>query len=58
LASLAYQFLYQQGYRNMTVLEGGLPAWLDRRYPLQQLSRESKRQRPLSPLRRGFLTAL
>jgi len=58
LASLAYQFLYRQGYRNMAVLEGGMPAWLERRYPLQPFSRESRRPEPQESLPRPFLTAL
>jgi 3-mercaptopyruvate sulfurtransferase SseA len=55
---LAYQFLYRQGYRNMTVLEGGMPAWQERRYPLQQFSRESTRLEPQKSLPKRFLTAL
>ena len=42
----------------MAVLEGGLPAWLDRRYPLQGLSRESKRPGPHGSSLKAFLTAL
>lgn len=30
----------------MAVLEGGLPAWQERRYPLQQFSRESTLSEP------------
>ena len=42
----------------MAVLEGGLPAWVERRYPLEQLSRESKRPEAQEPSPDGFLTAL
>ena len=42
----------------MAVLEGGMPAWQERRYPLQQLSRESTRLEPQKTLSKRFLTAL
>jgi 3-mercaptopyruvate sulfurtransferase SseA len=42
----------------MAVLEGGMPAWQERRYPLQRLSRESKRPMPHKTLPKRFLTAL
>jgi hypothetical protein len=35
LASLAYEHLYRQGYRNMQVLEEGIPGWEKRQYPMQ-----------------------
>jgi rhodanese-related sulfurtransferase len=35
LASLAYQYLYRQGYRNMQVLEKGIPGWQQQQYPMQ-----------------------
>ncbi len=37
LASLAYQQLYRAGYRNMQVLEEGLPGWQQHQYPLEGL---------------------
>jgi hypothetical protein len=27
--------LHERGYRNMKVLDEGLPGWLERRYPLE-----------------------
>ena len=42
----------------MAVLEGGMPAWQERRYPLQQLSRESTLPEPRKSLPSHFLTAL
>jgi rhodanese-related sulfurtransferase len=32
---LAYQYLYRHGYRNMQVLEDGIPGWQQRHYPMQ-----------------------
>jgi len=36
LASLAYEVLHQQGYRNMRVLFEGLPGWIDKGYPVDR----------------------
>jgi len=33
LARGAYKILYLAGYRNMLILDEGLPGWVDRRYP-------------------------
>jgi rhodanese-related sulfurtransferase len=32
----AYQFLRDQGYRNVSVLEEGFPGWVQRGYPLER----------------------
>lgn len=29
MASLAYQILYSRGYRNMKVLDEGIPGWIE-----------------------------
>jgi hypothetical protein len=39
---LAYQQLYRAGYRNMHVLEPGLPGWQQRQYPLEGVPRQSR----------------
>jgi len=33
LARAAYKILYTAGYRNMTILDEGLPGWVDQKYP-------------------------
>jgi hypothetical protein len=33
LARGAYKILYLAGYRNMLILDEGLPGWVDNRYP-------------------------
>lgn len=33
-ASLAYEFLHRRGYRNMKVLDGGIPRWFRQGYPV------------------------
>jgi rhodanese-related sulfurtransferase len=33
LARGAYRVLYAAGYRNMTILDEGLPGWTARKYP-------------------------
>jgi rhodanese-related sulfurtransferase len=35
LASLAYHFLHEEGYRNMKVLYEGLPGWIQKGYPVE-----------------------
>jgi len=32
---LAYGILYQNGYRNMKVLDEGLPGWIEKGYPVE-----------------------
>jgi rhodanese-related sulfurtransferase len=32
---LAYGILYQKGYRNMKVLDEGLPGWVQKGYPVE-----------------------
>jgi len=41
MASLAYQQLYRAGYRNIQVLEEGLPGWQQHQYPLEGLRQQS-----------------
>jgi 3-mercaptopyruvate sulfurtransferase SseA len=31
---LAYEFLYRRGYRNLKILEGGIPDWYRKGYPV------------------------
>jgi 3-mercaptopyruvate sulfurtransferase SseA len=38
---LAYQYLYRLGYRNISVLQEGLPGWEKRQYPLQGTSQHA-----------------
>jgi rhodanese-related sulfurtransferase len=33
LARGAYKVLYQAGYRNMVILDEGIPGWARKRYP-------------------------
>jgi 3-mercaptopyruvate sulfurtransferase SseA len=35
LASLAYKKLYAKGYRNLRVLDEGIPGWVDQGYPTE-----------------------
>jgi hypothetical protein len=35
LASLAYKKLYAQGYRNLKVLDEGIPGWVELGYPTE-----------------------
>jgi len=39
---LAYQELYRAGYRNMQVLNEGLPGWQQHQYPLEGPQRRSQ----------------
>jgi rhodanese-related sulfurtransferase len=32
---LAYGILYENGYRNMKVLDEGIPGWQQKRYPME-----------------------
>jgi len=32
---LAYGILHTKGYRDMKVLDEGLPGWVEKRYPLE-----------------------
>jgi rhodanese-related sulfurtransferase len=41
LASLAYQYLYRLGYRNIRVLKEGLPGWQERHYPIKGTSQHA-----------------
>lgn len=34
MARAAYRVLYQKGYRNMVILDEGIPGWADRHYPV------------------------
>jgi len=36
LARGAYKVLYLAGYRNMTILDEGLPGWDQKGYPLEK----------------------
>jgi len=33
MARAAYRTLYQAGYRNMMILDEGIPGWAEKRYP-------------------------
>jgi len=35
LASLAYKKLYAKGYRNLSVLDEGIPGWVEQGYPTE-----------------------
>jgi len=35
LARGAYKVLYDAGYRNMVILDEGLPGWAKKRYPTE-----------------------
>jgi 3-mercaptopyruvate sulfurtransferase SseA len=35
LASLAYKKLYAKGYRNLKVLDEGIPGWVEQGYPTE-----------------------
>jgi 3-mercaptopyruvate sulfurtransferase SseA len=35
LASLAYKKLYALGYRNLRVLDEGIPGWVEQGYPTE-----------------------
>jgi len=35
LASLAYEKLYRKGYRSLTVLDEGIPGWIEQGYPTE-----------------------
>jgi rhodanese-related sulfurtransferase len=39
LARAAYKILYQAGYRNMTILDEGLPGWHAKNYPTDSAPR-------------------
>jgi 3-mercaptopyruvate sulfurtransferase SseA len=41
---LAYQYLYRLGYRNMRVLEEGMPGWQKRQYRLKGRVQQSALQ--------------
>jgi 3-mercaptopyruvate sulfurtransferase SseA len=41
LARGAYKVLYLAGYRNMTILDEGLPGWADKRYPIEKTAAKS-----------------
>jgi 3-mercaptopyruvate sulfurtransferase SseA len=43
LDSLAYEQLYRAGYRNIHVLNEGLPGWQQRHYPVEGQQRQSQR---------------
>jgi 3-mercaptopyruvate sulfurtransferase SseA len=38
LASLAYEQLWGLGYRNLRVLDEGIPGWIERGYPTEGTS--------------------
>jgi 3-mercaptopyruvate sulfurtransferase SseA len=35
LARGAYKMLYVNGWRNMKILDGGIPGWIEKGYPTQ-----------------------
>jgi len=35
LARAAYRILYQAGYRNMAILDEGIPGWHGKKYPTE-----------------------
>jgi len=35
LARAAYKVLYNAGYRNMAILDEGIPGWARKRYPTE-----------------------
>ena len=49
MASLAYKFLEQKGYRNMKVLKEGLPGSAQKGYPMQGPRSGVIEDRPYSP---------
>jgi len=41
LARGAYKVLYDAGYRNMVILDEGLPGWAKKRYPTERTEGKS-----------------
>jgi len=41
LARAAYKILYLAGYRNMMILDEGIPGWTDKGYPVEQSAAKS-----------------
>jgi 3-mercaptopyruvate sulfurtransferase SseA len=41
LARGAYKVLYLAGFRNMTILDEGLPGWVQKRYPVEKTAAKS-----------------
>jgi rhodanese-related sulfurtransferase len=40
LARGAYKILYQAGFRNMVILDEGIPLWARKRYPTARAERQ------------------
>jgi len=41
LARGAYKVLYRAGYRNMVILDEGIPGWVQKRYPTARTAGKS-----------------
>ncbi|HEV8437623.1 MAG TPA: hypothetical protein VGT40_05980 [Methylomirabilota bacterium] len=41
MARGAFKVLYQAGYRNMVILDEGIPGWAQKQYPLDKSGRKS-----------------
>jgi rhodanese-related sulfurtransferase len=41
MARGAYKVLYLAGYRNMLILDEGIPGWADKGYPLEKSAAKS-----------------